>query len=315
MSARVGVVATHLDRDAQRLVRQACQAIGCEVADGVDAATSLIVAGLPTGERSVPVDVAECLAGTAAGTPLVLLTNEALVRGHVVLADGRIHLLAPPHEAERLQWRLEHALAGKPPAAGDTVPYRNSYSRLAERWAADYWACVLSAAPKPGPDEIGKLLLVEKRPDGCFLVFPTESTRRKPQPVIDLFERLMLGDERSICQWIADLSGKGAVLAYDSEARELVVDLPAADECVAFLLSSQRLPNVSALPTGRSVCIGTAPGDILLAAVGADAVQLLDAETVRGIVRLGGVAGARELQQRFAAMCSTNAILLLEARA
>lgn len=315
MSARVAMVQDGLDREVQRALQLACQANGHELLDGGVEAPSAIVAGLPAGERRVPMDAAESLAAAPAATPLVLLCQEQLVRGHVVLEAGRIHLFAPPHDSEHLQQRLQHVIEGRPPATADRAPFRSDLSRLVERWSSDYWCCVVSAAPPPGPDEVGQLLLVEKRPDGCFAVFPTESTRQHPQPLIDLLERLLLGDDRSMCQWLADLSGKGAVVAYDTESRELIVDLPPEDECAAWLLSGQRLPNCSQLPAGRPTCLPAHSGDILLVAIGNDAVQLLDADTMRGIVRAGGLAGARELQQRFGSMGSTNAILILEARA
>ncbi|MCU0862600.1 MAG: hypothetical protein MUC36_02300 [Planctomycetes bacterium] len=314
MSRRIALLQDGMEREAVHAVQQACAADGHEVVDAHADQPACIVAGLPPGERTVPAGAVECLAAAPAATPLVLLCQEQLVRGHVVLEAGRIHLFAPPHDSQSLQHRLQHVIAGRPPATADRVPFRADLSRAVERWSADYWCCVLSAAPAPGPDEVGKLLLVEKRPDGCFAVFPTESIRRQPTPLIDLLERLLLGDDRSMCQWLADLGGKGAVIAHDTEARELVVDLPPEDECAAWLLSSQRLPNVSQLPAGRPTCLPAHPGDILLVAVGNDAVQLLDADTMRGIVRAGGVAGARELQQRFGAMGSTNAILMLEAR-
>jgi hypothetical protein len=315
VSARVALVQDSIDREVQRALLLACEADGHDVIDGNADEPAVIVAGLPAGERRVPVVAAECLAAAPAATPLVLLCQEPLVRGHVVLDAGRIHLFAPPHDSSRLQQRLQHVIDGRPPATADRAPFRSEFSRLVERWAADYWCCVLSAAPDPGPDAVGQLLLIEKRPDGCFAVFPTEASRKRPQPLIDLLERLLLGDDRSMCLWLAELSGKGVVVAYDTESRELVADLPADDECAAWLLSAQRLPNCSQLPVGRPTCLPANAGDILLVAVGNDALQLLDADTMRGIVRAGGLAGARELQSRFCAMSSSNAILILEARA
>lgn len=315
MSETIAYIPGEIDIEAMRALESACSSTGHALSEDMGNSPLAIVAGLPVGQRSVPVEVAEHLAEASAATPLVLLAKEPLVRDHVVLAAGRVHLLAPPHEPERMLARLQHVLDGRGPTIAEASPYRSSYSRIVERWGVDFWACVLSAAPKPGPDEIGKLLLLEKRVDGCFAIFPTESTRRQPAELVDLFERLLLGDDRSLCQWLADLSGKGALVAYDSESRELVADVPAADECAVFLLSPHRLPTVSALPAGRATCIAAAPGDILLAAVGTGAVGLLDADTVRSVVRAGAVVGARELQQRFTEMESSNAILLLEARA
>ncbi len=304
-----------LEGEAQRALRAACQTLGIEVAPAEERSGELLLAGLQVGERQVPVEVAERLAGSGGGAQVVLLAGEPLVRGHVVLGNGRIHLLAPPHDSDKLAARLRNVVEGRAPAGGDAVPYRSELFRMVERWSSDYWASILGASPQTPADEIGKLQLVEKRSDGCFLVFPTESTRRRPDDLVALLERLMLGDDRSLWQWLSDLSGRGAVLAYDVEARDLIVDLPAGDECVAFLLSSQRLPHVSPLPTGKSFCMAAAPGDLLLAAIGEEAVKLLDAETVRSIVKVGAAVGASELKQRFRAMATSNAILLLEARA
>jgi hypothetical protein len=314
MTRRIALLGAGVDRETTAQLRTACQAMHYELSAAGQGEPAALVAGLPAGERTVPVEAAEQLAAAPSAVPLVLLCNEALVREHVVLEGGRLHLVAPPHDAQRLQWRLEHIVAGRPPATSDTRPYRSSHSRLVERWSPDYWNCVISTAAT-GADEIGRLLLVEKRPDGCFSIFPSEASRKQPAGLIELFERLLLGDDRSMCQWLADLSGKGALLAYDSETRELVADLPPTDECAAFLLSPQRLPNISPLPSGRTICIPAAPGDILLAAVGTSALQALDIDCMRGIVRAGGVLGARELQQRLADMPNSNALLLLEARA
>lgn len=310
----ISLLSNGLDAEVQRSLREACRTLGYSVLDAQERVEQVLVAALGSGERQIPVEAAELLGAASAATPLMLLASEPLVRGHVVLAQGRIHLVAPPHDTERLRVRLEHVVRGRPPATADAVPFRSDLFRMSERWATDYWACVLSAAPEHPGDEAGRLHLIEKRVDGCFAFFPTESTRHRPDDVVALFERLLLGDDRSLWQWLADFSGLGAVVAYDSEARELIVDLPAGDECAAFLLSAQRLPNVSPLPTGKPHCVAAGPGDLLLAAIGVDAVRLLDAETVRGMVRAGGAFGASELKSRFPQMSSSNAILLVEAR-
>ena len=81
VSARVAMVQDGLDREVQRALQLACQANGHELLDGGVEAPSAIVAGLPAGERRVPMDAAESLAAAPAATPLVLLCQEQLVRG------------------------------------------------------------------------------------------------------------------------------------------------------------------------------------------------------------------------------------------
>ncbi|MFK7740928.1 MAG: hypothetical protein AB8H80_11455 [Planctomycetota bacterium] len=317
MTDAIKLVLGSLDPKAVRQVLEVGEKLNRSVEPKDIGDVAVIVAGLPEGHRSIPVEAAELLESADCSTSLVLLSSEPLVRGHVVLAGGRVHLVAPPHDVESIRARLEHVLDGRPPAQGDCVPHRASHSSLVERWSDEYWMCALGGSDASAPDDVGKLLLAEKRADGCFAAFPSEAARSDPQILNDLVyqvERLMLGDDRPLGQWLADLSPLASVIAYDTEARELVGHMPPADECAAFLLSPHRVPRVSQLQAGTPVRVAASPGDILLVAVGEESVNLLDADEVRSIVQSGAVSGVRKLQQRFSEAQGRHALMVLEAR-
>ena len=94
-------------------VREACAELGVtldEWSGGLVAKpVNVVVSGLEAGVRKIPDDL-QVLTDSCPGSRLLLCTQEALIKPRVLLADGRVMLLAPPIERSNVSAALSTLL-------------------------------------------------------------------------------------------------------------------------------------------------------------------------------------------------------------
>jgi len=123
-------------RDEIRIATGAMGALAVDLSDGMSLPPGAVavVGVLPAGARRVPPDLARLAARSA--LRLVLCSVEQMARPVTTLLGGRVILIAPPFDPQRLRWGLRAAAVGVAEAArfgGDA-----GQSLSAEWWLA--WA-------------------------------------------------------------------------------------------------------------------------------------------------------------------------------
>jgi hypothetical protein len=123
-------------RDEIRIATGALGAVAMDLSEGmtIPPGAVAIVSVLPAGARRVPPDLARLAARSA--LRLVLCVVEQMARPVTTLLGGRVILIAPPFDPQRLRWGLRAAAVGAAEAArfgGDA-----GQSLGAEWWLA--WA-------------------------------------------------------------------------------------------------------------------------------------------------------------------------------
>lgn len=129
------VAAHRLDDGLMADVEDACNKAGARVVMWSGGAIpadhrgrpSVVVAGLPWGERRIPEDLVDLTTRAVPGLSIMLLCAEPLLRPTMSLQNGRVTLLGPPLSVPRLCSRLRILMADRRSGAGsfgsfDTAP-------------------------------------------------------------------------------------------------------------------------------------------------------------------------------------------------
>lgn len=140
--------------------RVACSSVGASPATWVDgpapAGARVLLAELQPGERQIPRELCDLLAD-APTLHLMLCAQEPLVSPRVVLADGRVSLLAPPVDHAQLVEALQ-AVVGPPPP-----PPSSERGARYERLRRSHWLAWTRGVAAPAPrveDRAGVLVML-----------------------------------------------------------------------------------------------------------------------------------------------------------
>jgi len=119
-------------REEIRLISGALGVVATDFTEGmtIPPGAVALVGALPSGARRVPPDLARQAAG--ASLHLVLCASEPMARPVTTLLGGRVILIAPPFEPQRLRWGLRAATVGGVEAA-------RFGSDAGQSLSADWW--------------------------------------------------------------------------------------------------------------------------------------------------------------------------------
>lgn len=138
----------------------------------------LLVGVLPAGERAIPDRLLQLVTVGYPGLPLLLLCRETLVRDVVVLNDGRVTLLGPPHAPEKVAAAIRSSLAPGPVAPGEWLAGRRLRIFRGPQW----WAAALSRREPPAPDSDPGYPMVESGADGSGIAAVVPPADAPPPP-------------------------------------------------------------------------------------------------------------------------------------
>ncbi len=253
----------------------------------------LVVATLPRGMRRPPAAVAHLVDELFPGTPAILLCEEPLVQGFVLLHGGRLTLLGPPHGTEALAERRAAAAAWQEPEAGAVAddPWlrrqelRTARGRAHLVVAGDGRQAELSASLG-----LTALLTAAERP---------ASLERDVLPTLDAWQDRPESDQ---LHRVIAARGEvwGALAHLDAEAGRWLLTAPGG--WLMAVVSPQRIPGWWTLADagGAVRTLDAEPGDIVLAATPLPTAPEL-APPALTAVAVGGAAALAEHLATFAA--------------
>jgi hypothetical protein len=252
------VVATaHIDDETTRMVAAACDRLQARYLPWTDREQSLLqrpsllVAGLPVGQRRVPADLMRLCTEIHPGTPLLLLCHEGLVSPTVSLHDGQIVLVGPPHSTARIFSRLAVLQAerrsdeqGPSMVLGVDEPTGRVWTR--ERLHADVW--IASFGCRGGAGGSGYQPVLSSCAEGVTALLPSRAgvmiSDEQRLGLIDVFRTTLDSDERMRRARVA--APELAIVNFDRRTEEWSFGWPHA-ELQLWMHSDTRLPPVTNL--------------------------------------------------------------------
>ncbi|HSK03034.1 MAG TPA: hypothetical protein VK932_17405 [Kofleriaceae bacterium] len=204
------LVSTRLHPKVRDEIRTASGALGTSAADFTEGmpippATVALVGPLPAGARRIPPDLARLAARSQ--LRLVLCAAEPMARPVTTLLGGRVVLIAPPLDPQRLRWGLQAATAG----GAEPVRFGGD---AGQSLSADWW---LAWARHPGHG--AALEAVESAIDVTALVGPG-ATAAQVQQASDV---IRTAADEAIERDLAATAGGAAVLHLSTTTGEWVV--------------------------------------------------------------------------------------------
>ncbi len=256
------LVSTRLHPKVRDEIRLASGSLGASATDFTEGmpippATVALVGPLPAGARRIPTDLARLAARSA--LRLVLCAAEPMARPVTTLLGGRVILIAPPLDPQRLRWGLQAATAGGAEAMRFGADAGQSLS-------ADWW---LAWARHPGHD--ASVAAVESAIDVTAIVGPG-CTAAQVEQASDV---IRTAADEAIERDLTSTAGATAVLHLATTTGEWVVYWSAAGGalwlcspwrapaqwCVsrAIAASGRRLAHIPAYPQDVMVLCDHAP--------------------------------------------------------
>jgi hypothetical protein len=288
---------------------------------------SLVVAVLPSGERTIPSEVATLVTQTFRALPLLLLCDEPLIRNSVSLQGGRVTLLGQPLSREKISGRVRtalvgHAESGFHPLVGDG---RTSPTvRVREFRGRDWWVAAIARGAVPDGGEDFFPSVRKLGPHGFAGVLPLDFDKPLAPSVLEQGADALVAALPSE-QALADVAAKvgeraaGVWFAPSSPRWSLYCPRPDVDY---WIFSPARLPPRWRM-AGRSAApwrhLPAASGDlILISALSAASRSVLDSDASDGelakAVEGGGPALLDHLESRFGQADAPCASLIVELR-
>ena len=271
------LVSTRLPAGVRDDIRIAGGALGVgssDFADGMPIPPNAVavVASLPPGARRIPSELARL--ASRASLRIVLCASEPMVRPVTTLLGGRVILIAPPFEPQRLRRGLLAATAGT--ATAPVVAGQAGQSLSTEWWLA--WS--------RHPDHGAVVELVESAIDATVLVGAGCTTAQAEQ-VAEVMRTAVDDDalERDLAATLEDT----AVLRLSAALGEWIVYAPPVSG-VAWLCSPWRAPaqwclSKAITAAGRHVArLPAYPRDVLLLCDHVPATERVVAAMERGAI-------------------------------
>jgi hypothetical protein len=237
--------------------REACRAIGLDPIEWLRGiprtAPVAIVGGLAHGERRIPEDLVALLEATP-DARLVLCVQEPLIRTRVVLADGRVCLVAPPVERGQIAAALRGSMAA--PAPRSTLDGGRFEALRRTHWAA--WTRGRRGPSTSLHGEPGATIVL-----GAVIGAPAEIARALTGPEPDLAR-------------VAALAPEVGVAHLDEDGQEWTIYW-SLDRGPLWLCSPNRLPTrwdagrAIAASGSRLLRLAAFPGDQVVGAWSTDA--------------------------------------------
>ncbi len=246
---------------------------------------ALVVAGLPAGDRHIAPGVADLVTRVFAGTPLLLLCNEPIVRPTITLQRGRVALLGEPLTVERVSSRIRTTLSGvQTTPLGEAKAQAPGTPRVKEFRGREWWAGVVARAEAPEPDPLPLFARLGRQ--GCLTLLPLDPRQRDAAArVLDLAREngAHAPLESALAARVSELA---AALWYIPSSQRWAWTCPPGVRC--WLYSPVRLPTrwplsraTAAAPAWQQLAAGS--GDMVLLWAGAAAEQL-DHDAVDGVL-------------------------------
>lgn len=269
------------ERVADRLadvVSETCRALGVATVDwdGGDTLPDLrrepvlLVSMLRAGERSLPSNAAQLLSRSLPHTPLLLLTEERLVRPSVLLHQGKVVLLGAPLTDLRIAARLQAMLSEhRPPTAARGTQLGRAFS-----------ACV-DHHPQTSPAaRRGELPVVVQHVGRSCTGF---LHRRGQAPIADADARLLAlaiedGGQEGMAAVPSDIRASTTVVHLSLRSDRWLFHVPFPDVMLS-LASPFRAPgcyDVAAAASRQgllSLCVAARAGDVVWAAAPGNGVR------------------------------------------
>lgn len=328
MADDVVVATADLDDEVVRHLAAACDRLAARYVawDGGELRLerpSLMVAGLPAGQRRVPPHLMRLCTDQHPGTPLLLLCHEGLVSPTVSLHGGQIVLVGPPFSSARLYGRLAVLAAERAGREPDSVvsviddPHQPVWTR--ERLHADVWVASVGCRGLGGGVPLAPI--VSNGPDGVTALLPCRPDAVVDEPTrIELTERLAAaGADLSLMTELRDRAPGLAMIHYDRRSEEWRVIAPAVEHLL-WLHSAHRLPALWNLSAGMARrggrVVRAAAGDLMVGLTGlpdGDADELA-AQGYDQVMRRGGHSLLAALERRLHAVPRALAGVLVELR-
>jgi hypothetical protein len=269
------LVSTRLPAQVRDEVRAAAGALGATTADFTDGApippaASAIIAGLPPGSRRIPAELARAAERTS--LRIVLCAGEPMVRPVTTLLGGRVVVIAPPFEPERLRQGLRAAAAG----SGEPVRFAGDAGQsLSSEW---WFAWARHPGHATGVEALESAIDVT-------LLFGARCTAAQAAQAGEVLKTAVGDDalERDLATTVEDI----AVVRLAPTLGEWVVYWPAASRAL-WLCSPWRAParwNLakSIEAGGRRVTrVPAYPEDVLVACDDAPSVEAIVTAAARG---------------------------------
>ncbi|MFO0744413.1 MAG: hypothetical protein U1F43_01920 [Myxococcota bacterium] len=139
---------------------------------------ALVLAELPAGERRIPEYVLDLLVQRCPDARVLLLSHDPLVRPTVMLQDGRVTLLGPPFEPERIAEQMRLLAAAnrrrRSPTLNLTAASHEETAPVVvrEHLRATYWIARIGAQEPDSEAEMPLPLVHEHALDGLLAIFP-----------------------------------------------------------------------------------------------------------------------------------------------
>lgn len=326
-TADVVVATAELDDDTRRCVAAACDRLSARYVPWEDGELrlerpSLLVAGLPAGQRRVPPHLMRLCTETHPGTPLLLLCQEGLVSPTVSLHGGQIVLVGPPFSVARIHGRLAVLQAELTSDDAQSVvtaldpPGQQVWTR--ERLHDDVWVASIGCrghrrGSPPTP-------LLATHPDGVTALLPMTAGDALADEVRDaILDELRAPVVTAERLRRARAAGPDVgIIHYDRRSEEWLTTWPQPSQPL-WLYSAQRLPSMCELGAtmrrGGGRALGAAGGDVVLGLVGQE--QRADGDTAgfAALLRRGGPSVLAALERHWVTSPWPLAAVLLEVRA
>lgn len=328
----VVVVVAHrrLEQATLRHVSAACDRLGARyqpwTADGrLPESPTLVVGGLPVGERQIPRDLLALCTEAYPGTPLLLLCQEGLVSPTVSLHGGQVVLVGPPLTGNRIYGRLavlcaERRGAELGPSTLTSLEDGAGPVWTRERLHADLWAAGLGCRGLTGGPQFRPL--VSSTPEGVTGLVPTRPTAHQSDAerlaILDVLRSGLPAAER-LARLTASFPDLGLV-HFDRRSEEWLVAWPRLDFPL-WIYSRQRLPPwwdlAASLAGSPLLTLKAYPGDLLVGLTAPppdDGASDRDAESFADVMGRGGPAVLAALEQRLEESPQSFAGVVMEAR-
>jgi len=258
-------------RDEIRLASDALGVVATDFTEGmpIPAETVAFVGVLPAGARRVPPELARLAARSS--LRLVLCAAEPMVRPVTALLGGRVILIAPPFEPQRLRWGLRAATVGTAEAA----PFGGD---AGQSLSAEWW---LAWARQPGHP--AAVEAVESAIDLTAIVGPG-CTAAQAQQAGDVIRTAP--DDEALERDLRSTVGDAGVLRLSTSLGEWVVYWPAGG--ALWLCSPWRAPaqwelSRAMAESGRRLAhLPAYPEDVVVLCDHAQAAEAIVAAVERG---------------------------------
>jgi hypothetical protein len=271
------LVSTKLPARVRDDIRVASGALGVAAADfaegmAIPPASVALVAGLPAGARRLPAELARLASRTA--LRLVLCASEPMVRPVTTLLGGRVILIAPPFDPQRLRWGLRAATAGGAEAAGFA-------GDAGQTLGSEWW---LAWARHPGYDAAVE---VAESPIDVTAVVGRGGTAAQAEQAGDLIRGA--SDDEALERDLGTTVEERAVVRLAATLGEWTVYLPPASGAL-WLCSPWRAParwclsRVIGESGHRLARVPAYPQDVLILCEQAPAVEAIVAAAERGAI-------------------------------